>query len=208
LKNGQGFVSRIGWLVLLFLTLLHCSKVKNGPGERERLKLETEQKILGLAYQYEADTNWLSKVGIDTSGMLVSPYTLQLQRALVKSDGQPVVVVAGFRDVMKKGNTYYAVFNYEKYESAFPLPSIRFILSCDSNAVSTLMRQPVEPDLSDQFAIIATIDDVRRPEFYVKADPIDEYGAEIELQTSDTFLATGKLIDFLFVGDYEGSGRF
>jgi hypothetical protein len=81
------------------------------------------------------------------------------------------------------------------------LPMIEFILDCTDEQVKKITQQQIDSSW-EQYAVIAEIQKIRKVIFNLKAEG-DSEEPEISVDTTDdVFIATGKCLDLLFVGDY------
>jgi len=187
--------SAIGiWVVSNIISSQH-SKAEKEKAEVEK-KIQIEQTISNMVPTHNAVTDW--KKNFDKkSAFLGQIYTVQVEDALIRSDGRPVLFFASVDDVTRQGNKYYVHFR-----NWFDLdPDIRFVLECDSEQVKKIMSQKV--DLFGQYAVVALISSLQRPKFELRAYPHSGEDAEVVVESSDIFIARGRCLDLSFVGDYE-----
>jgi len=182
------------WIVLNIISSQH-SNVKKEKAEVEK-KIQIEQTISNMVARHNAVTDWKKNFN-EKSTLLGRIYTVQVEDALIRSDGRPVLFFASVDDVTRIGNKYYVHFH-----NWFDLsPEIRFVLECDSEQVKKIMGQIT--DFFEQYAVVALISSLQRPKFEVKAYPHSAEDAEVVVEFSDIFIARGRCLDLLFVGDYK-----
>lgn len=58
-------------------------------------------------------------------------------------------------------------------------------------------------DLFEQYAVVALISTLQKPKFEVKAYSHSGEDAEVVVESPDIFIARGRCLDLLFVGDYK-----
>lgn len=176
------------------------SKIEDEKVEEERLqteqKLRIQMAISDMTRKFNAVTDW-KNVFEKKDDMLWTPiYTIQVQQALLETQHRPILFHASLDDVFKQGDQYLARFVSWSY---FPMV-FHFELECTSEQAKRLIKNPTEMFAND-YAIIAHIRNVCKPTFAVKPYPTGNEEAEVEIETSDVFLATGECLDFLYVGD-------
>ena len=76
---------------------------------------------------------------------------------------------------------------------------IRYELECSEEQTKKVLEVPIDSP-GDRYAVIATITDIRRPKFSVRAFGVGENEAEIEVEPSDIFIARGKCLDLVYIG--------
>lgn len=162
--------------------------------EREAKEQKWEMAVMRFADAHGAFTNWLAQ--LPDRGYDETLFSIDVSRALIPSNGQPVVLVMRLSDVVEKDGGIKALFKKEGIRS-----SILFELKCTQAQASKLL-QSVQHDLQT-YCVVAHIDDVSRAKFRVKVDGADEVlvgeSANMTLDTDapDVFFATGVCIDIL-----------
>ena len=76
---------------------------------------------------------------------------------------------------------------------------IRYELECSEEQTKKVLEVPIDSP-GDRYAVIATITDIRRPKFSVRAFGVGENEAEIEVEPSDIFIARGRCLDLVYIG--------
>jgi len=169
--------------------------VKKRKAEVEK-KIQIEQAISSMVAKYNAVTDWKKNFN-NESVLLGKIYTVQVEDALIRSDNRPILFFAFVEDVQRQGNKYYVHF-WNWYELG---PDIRFVLECNSKQAKKILEQ--KTDFFEKYAVVALISTLQKPKFEVKAYPHSRGGADIIVEPSDIFIAKGRCLDLLFVGDYE-----
>ncbi|MFQ5904226.1 MAG: hypothetical protein ACE5JO_11095, partial [Candidatus Binatia bacterium] len=176
--------------------------IYSGHGSRsedEAKGKETAQKILKLklsisemAAKYHAVTDWDKE--FKSREFYVAPvYTLEVQNALLETDGRPILFHAPLADIEKAGNRYIVRFGGLSY------PDIYFELECSPGQVRELLEN--QDDLSRRnYAVVAQIKRVFRPNLVVRAYPRKGEETGIEIESSDIYMAEGTCVDLLYMG--------
>ena len=116
-------------------------------------------------------------------------FTVDVKKALVRTNGQPVIMVAELEDVSERNGVFTALFEmlpFLPFNSRNYL-SLRLSLRCSSQQAEDLLHAKPEPDiLGVRFAVVARIESVSRPAPGATA-PEDE----------DTLSADGLCVDLL-----------
>lgn len=183
----------IGVYVVSNIISSRRSKVEEEKANAEK-KLKIERNISDMVVQFDAVADWRSS--FDEKDILEPIYTIHIQEALLKTNGRPILFYASVDDVLKREKQHIVRFvNWLDIGL-----TIYFELQCNEDQTKRLLEIPTEFFL-DEFAVIAQIEEVRKPEFAVRAYARGSEEAEIEVESSDIFIATGKCLDFLYVGD-------
>jgi hypothetical protein len=165
--------------------------------------LQMERQTKELTTRYNAVIDWKGAFKEDS---IAGFYSIQVQEALLNTNGRPVLLLGTVDDVLKRDNQYIVrIFTWLNL-----LTGIYFELLSTEDQVKRLLKIPTEKikygiathsPFMDEVAIVATIENIRKPVFEVGTNPLGEGEAEITIQSSDIFIGTGKLLDFLYVGD-------
>ena len=134
-------------------------------------------------------------------------YTIELEDALVKTDGRPVLLLAAVRDIVKESEKYSVHIVVSSDEFPIILAGIssvvvQFSLLCTQEQVDKILPRPRSSLFEHKcFAVVARISEVRKIRLEVNA--YGETYDECYLGPSEnTFSATGECLDVLFIGDY------
>jgi len=159
---------------------------------------QTRQAIAAMVAKHNAASDW--KDGLDAGPLGGTVYSVEVERTLLKG-GQPVLIFGSVEDISRRGENY----TVHMRDMFSPGPDIRFLLESDANHVKTILDQPQESDMRflRRFAAIAVITSIRRPIFDLRGESEGEEGSRVSLDSSDVFIATGRCLDVLDIGDYE-----
>jgi hypothetical protein len=149
--------------------------------------LQSSPAIAQMISKHQAVQHWEGDV--KESGRV---FAVNVQEAMVRSDGRPILLIERIDDLVKEGDKYYLNF-----ESITYTHDIYFTLECDAEQANNLLSQPSSP--SDEYAIIAHVSSVRKLKFNISASPQSTEEAEIDLDTSDALTAEGKCLALLKV---------
>jgi len=166
-------------------------------------KVQIEQNISGMVARHNAVIGWEEIFNVEdiVTGQV---YTLQVEDALVRKDGRPILLFGSVSDIVRRNNEYFV--HFKKGVLDFSIPDIYFALKLNAEQIKKIIGQKTE--IFDRYAIVATITSVQRPKFDVKAysqngeDGKSEY-TEIAVEPCNIFIAKGRCLDLLFVGEYE-----
>jgi hypothetical protein len=168
----------------------------------EQARKETTHKaIIELADKHNAVVDWkepLIKKHID------SPFTMEIEDALLRKDNRPVLFLATVSDIERKENKYLAHFCMADLELEC-LSTIVVALDCSDEQVRKITQQQSESRDLENYAVIAVINKVKKVAFGIKpvvTNDGEENCGEIEIDTPNIFVATGRCVDLLFIGDY------
>lgn len=186
-----------------------------------RKRMEREAHIAGivesvdeLAARHGALTDWNENIH----------YTIQLQDLLIGS-GRPVLFAGIADDIYREGEEYYVRFLTGPPWSSFPgMTEIHFVLRCDSNTGLEIAKRMesvhagwLHRVFHQGYAVVATIERVTKLFVRIEYFQLDEEELEplefLEYKPSDTFMASGELVDLLYLGEdwhlveWKGGGR-
>ncbi|HZX12933.1 MAG TPA: hypothetical protein VFF49_00865 [Thermodesulfobacteriota bacterium] len=191
----------------IVLNLISCqdsaNQAKKEKTESEKIKTEQiKQAISEMVARHNAIADWKkSFFPKDPNALLNNIYTIDLEAALVRSDNRPILFVAPVVDVERRDNKYFVHFQTGGFilHSLFS-PDIHFVLECDSEQAKKIMAQ--QPNMFDEYAVVAFISSVRRAMFKVNADPVSSEEADLVVEPSGIFIVNGQCLELLFIGDY------
>lgn len=161
------------------------SNEQKGATEANKQKIETA--IREMAAKYDAATDWM-----DSLNSKKTIYTIDVQNALINANKRPILFRASLEDVSKLQGQYVV-----HLDTWVGVVQISFQLQCGDGHVHQMLAKS-DRDPWNSFAVVAQIQDINKPLFRVKAVPSDEY-SELELESSDTFIALGQCLDFLYI---------
>jgi hypothetical protein len=161
-------------------------------GEQRAIELgqRKDASIAALALKYSAVTNWTTTL-VDR-GVGGRPFSIEVTRALIRSNGQPVLIMMGLRDVAENNGGYTALFGeYGVANGSFQLSSE---LRCTQEQANQLLKTP-DDSLFQRYAVVARFDKLVRPTFKVNGIGSGE-DSSIELDDSSAvFLVKGELLE-------------
>ena len=143
-----------------------------------------------FALKYNATTNWETSLPDRGANQ---PFSIDVSRALIRSNGQPVLIITDLVDVEENSNSYTASF--EKYvittNGTFDL---YIYLRCTQEQANHFLEKTGK-DLSRTYAVVAHLDEVGRPSLKVSGSKEGE-DSNIDIDTSSgIYFAFGKLLD-------------
>ena len=189
-------IMTIVMVVYAISNLISCqdsSKVEKDKRKTED-QIKIKKAVSDMVVKYGAVDDWNSV--LEKKDVLERIYTIHIQEALLNTNEKPILFYAILGDIIRSENDYII-----RFETWFNYPeTIRFELLGNEAQVKRLLK--FTGDLLDEFAVVALIEEVRKPEFTIKAYPINSEEAEVEVESSDIFIANGKCLDFLYVGDF------
>lgn len=205
----KNFISRSGSVLIVLaigvwvvLGINSCGSLK-----REKEKVETEKKIrikqaiTDMIARHNAVNDWERNLREKFISMLTKVYSIQVEQALVRKDGRPILLFASVEDVARQDNKYFGHFH-----NWFGLgPNIHFVLECKPDQIKKVMEQSASQ--FEQYAVVALISSIQRPKFEPGAYSENGEGQEITIESSNIFIAKGRCVDLLFVGQYEPEGQ-
>jgi hypothetical protein len=122
---------------------------------------------------------------------LSAPFSLQLDKALVQTNGRPVLVQGFVEDISRRGETYFVSVN----DWHVGVASMHFVMECDGATAERLIARS-SPFL--EVAVIAKIESVSRAEIELKSGTrTTEDEAPVEIDTSSVFVANGRCLEVL-----------
>lgn len=193
-KYWSGIVS----VVLVLLIVWHfISKHQSEKTET----IQAQQKISTLAKRYNAVTDWRER--FDEDGIKIGKghravYTTDIEKALIRNDSRPVLIVGNVFDITKIGDNNYLGIK------AFAYPDLNFLLKCQSQQTELVLTQPT--DDGEFFAVVANVFSVSRPAFEtdVLIEEIDdEMYSDIIVEPGDQYILQGTCLDISYIGHYE-----
>jgi hypothetical protein len=153
-------------------------------------------KVTQLAAKYNA-IDWAAKYADNDS-----PLTIDLQDELMNSNKPLLFKDCSLSDIYRKNGKIYASFDYS---DNFGLPIKTLLLTIDPKVEETL-KSIQENSIS--CALIIKVTDVVKPELYLSPSAVtttDNDSSVIDLDTSDSVLIYGDLLDFVPLNDDSAS---
>lgn len=136
-----------------------------------------------------------------------SLYSIEVKEQVLRQDNRPLVFTAVLYDIDQRDGQYVARFLKPPHfvslasASSFSTPVILFLLDSSAEQIQQFLQQSTSQ--GDQHAIVAFISSIQRPLLGVGAEPLTEEDAEVVAQPAEVFIARGRLLESLFVGDYD-----
>jgi hypothetical protein len=147
--------------------------------------LAEQTNLVRLASEQNAIVDWMSSLSNRGRGRV---FSVDLAKVFVRTNGQPVGVIADLTDIAESNGEFMAHFEMVPFlppnGRLFEIP-LRLFLTCTEEQSEALRN--AKPDiLGMRFAVIAKVESVSRP-----AD------AGIRLEDEDTLDAKGTCVSFL-----------
>ena len=194
---------KLTWLIWLALIgggawgLIYSRQANLREQRTEQRNAEIRQKqkdasIAALALKYNAVTNWEASLPAPDAG---EPFSIEVSSALIRSNGQPVLLELDLADVAGKNSSYTAQF------SQFYLTNLSIQLSVELQCTVEQVKQLVAMRETNgiQCAVVARFTEVSRPKFKLTGSVSgsgEDADLSVELDDSpDVFLARGELLD-------------
>lgn len=192
----------ISFIIILLIVITGVATKKPQATKDQELEMEKHAEIAKIIYvmvnKYNAITDW-GKRFEGRIGSFDTTYTIEVQDAIVKTDGRPILFFNHLNDVVKKGEKYFLYFGDEfgVEEGA----NIHFILECTPGQAEKIMVQSKE--VFDNYAVVGQITEVKKIRFqhtYIADEDADFI--DVEFAPSNVFIANGVCLDFVFVGHF------
>lgn len=188
--------------ICIVLCIISCGrpKLEEEKVETEK-KMKIEQAITEVVGRHKAVAGWGKNLREKYMSMLMKVYSIQVEEALIRNDRRPILFFASIEDVARQNDKYFAHFhNWGNID-----PDIHFVLECNSDQVEKIMEQSAT--YFERYAVVALISIIQRPKFEPRAYSENGEEPEIAVESSDIFIARGRCLDLLFIGDYEPEGE-
>lgn len=169
------------------------------PGQssvKPSLAPETVRLASELERKHNAVRTW-------TNELPTSPYSIEMQRALIRKDGRPVLFASRVTDIRQTGKGFQL-----DMEPLWAGASLRLILDCQEDTINAILSQ--DPRETNYLAV-AQIQSVGKALFRVGAHgegvdmgDYDDEGnwrpmtgtlTELEIEAGDSFLARGTCVE-------------
>lgn len=164
---------------------------------RFRQKPETKQDSIqeqmgALARRWGAVLDWKDR--IKPRGYLDEVYTIDVERALLRTPGERLAFAGQVRDVARLPDDKFRVVVEPSYFSDFSVPPVWLDLTCPEGVVRPVIEAKITQTRG--YAVLATIRGVSRPGLRaVKVHRNDETDVEIEMPQE--FVANGECLQFV-----------
>jgi hypothetical protein len=161
-------------------------------------KIAARSKVIAeLASSYRADVTW--RKPFEDYSRLRRTYTYELQEALIRPDGRPVVLVGPIDDIIRLDDGQYEVRSHELLGLG---PQIYFQLACTKDQVGAFLSKA--PKLLDEYAFVAKVSRLSAPRLSAAAerDATDDVpSTEIVVEPAEVVVAVGQCIDISKLGE-------
>lgn len=193
--------TKLTWLIWLtvivgvawYLISTHLATVRQQQAAEKAAETKLQQtaaSIAALALKYNAVTNWDALLPDRGAGQ---PFSIDVSRALIRSNGQPMLIKMDLVDVEEHSNNYTASFSKDVIT---PNGTFRLYdyLKCTQERANQLLKKP-DNDFSQTYAVVARLNGVEHPRIRVRGSGEGE-DSRIEIDSSsDIFIAHGELLD-------------
>jgi hypothetical protein len=137
--------------------------------------------------------NWKYDIEKQDSNMFGFTYTIDIEEALVRNDGQPIIFFGEAIDISKEANKYLVHFhNCSDFFSRSA--NIHFILDCTDRQMKKILKHREKKP--NKYAVFCEVKKVKLNLTNVSS------------RKANAFIAEGRCLDLLFVGDYRTSSSF
>ena len=186
-------------IIVIALILSGCDS--DTPKKTAQKKYETPEEVKRLCSQYNAVTDWKQHFHKKAFGQ--HTYTVEVEDALIRTDGRPILFYGVADDIVKESDKYVVYWSagfaslLRGSDTILDLAfdrDVRFVLDCTPSQVEKIMDNSVST--FDDYAVIARISEVEKIRFKLSSG---ENGEKVRVETSDVFMAKGKCLDLLFV---------
>jgi hypothetical protein len=192
--------TKLTWLIWLaviggvawYLISVHLATGRQQQAAEKVAETKQQQKdatLAVLALKYNAVTNW--EASMPNRGL--HNFSIDVSRALIQSNGQPVLIIMGLVDVEENSNSYTASFS-EDVITTNGFFQLYAYLKCTQEQADYFLEK-TGSDFSKKFAVIAHLDEVGRPSLKVSGSREGE-DSNVDIDTSTgIYFAFGKLLD-------------
>ena len=161
---------------------------------REQRTAEIQQQrkdasIAALALKYNAVTNW--EASLPDRGMY--SFSIDVSRALIQSNGQPVFIIMGLVDVEENSNSYTASFSEDVITTNGTF-QLYVYLKCTQEQANYFFEKTGDYS-SRTYAVVARLNKVERPSIGVRGIGEGDDSKIDIVASTDIFFANGKLLE-------------
>ncbi len=158
------------WLAVIggvawYLLSTHLATVRQQQAAEKAAETKQQQtaaSIAALALKYNAVTNW--EALLPDRGAGEQPFSIDVSRALIQSNGQPVLIIMDLIDVAENNGSYSAWFGKDDITNETFQLSVE--LKCTQERANQLLKK-TDNDFSQTYAVVARLDKVQRPRIRV-----------------------------------------
>jgi len=186
------------------LQLSACQSSSKIDAQRKKDLLRQREAIAELVAKHQAIVLEWQGIPPNTDRPL---YSIEVKEQVLRTDNHPLVFTALLHDIDQRDGKYIVRFLKEPHfvslasASFFTTPVILFLLDSSAEQIKPFLHQAITQ--GDQYAVVASISSIQRPLLGVDAEPLTADDAEVIVQPAAVFIARGRLIETLFVGDYD-----
>lgn len=179
----------IGVIVIsgYYLFFVKNQTKKEGEATKQEEISKGDLIIKELADKYQARTNWEENL----------TYTLQAQERLIT--GKPVLFRGYIDDIFNRNGKTFIRLSSSFFSSA----DYVFELECSEQILDEILSKPQDGEnyfkLFDEYAVVADIREVTKPVFALKGSALSEDEVEINIESSELFIASGTCIDISYI---------
>ena len=188
------------WGTIIFLAVIGCgvwyliNNFRTQARENHAAEMRQQQKyasFAALVLKYNAVTNWASS--LSSRG-----FSIDVSRALIQSNGQPVLIIMELKDVAENKGGCTALFGKDDLPSATYQLSVE--LKCTPEQAGQLLKTP-DNIFPQKFAVVARCEEVIRPKFKVSFGGVSSSEDGVESSpivlddSSDVILVKGEFLD-------------
>jgi hypothetical protein len=161
---------------------------------RQQQAAETKQQqkdasLAALALKYNAVTNW--EASLPDRG--VYSFSIDVSRALIQSNGQPVFIIMGLVDVEENSNSYTASFSEDVITTNGTF-QLYVYLKCTQEQANYFFEKTGDYS-SRTYAVVARLYKVERPRIRMRGSGEGDDSKIDIVASTDIFFANGKLLD-------------
>jgi len=166
-----------------------CEQKPTASETRALEKAISIQKVEDFQQRHRANADWFHVMDS------FSPYTLEIQEALLSADDSPRLLIADLLDISKNGQEIIALFGNGLIDT-----ESRYRLRITPEQAKEIVKVvPNEDRFSASFILAFRPESVIRPVLKIAAEKRDEY-AEVEVQNSQAAIITGNCIAWQYLG--------
>jgi hypothetical protein len=123
-------------------------------------------------------------------------YTVELQRVLMGKDRRPLIFVATVDDLIGEDDGRYIL---QAHLTVGLDRELHLQLRCGAQELNAVLNRT--PEILEEFAVVARIQEIRKPLLQAVAQTGNERGTpEIVVEPSQILLAIGECLDAVYLG--------
>ena len=194
-------------MIVVAITLSSCDSDSSEEAAQEERKHKIAEEVQELCSKHNAVKDWKQRIGKKDFGEHI--YTIEIEDALIGTDGRPILLTASIHDIVRESDKYLVYFSRGSILSFFLASAsdldfllsfdVHFVLECTADQVKEIIHNPAA--MLDYYAVIAQISKVEKVRFKLEGKYGSNEDVTVNLETADVFIAKGKCLDLLFVSD-------